>query len=121
MKIPCEELATHLPSFAKACTMCLSPLPTVEILRLGDFVDSKSRDPHPEFYWKDDVEKDHWLELLRPFTAVKSLCLSKELRPNISIALRELVGGRMTEVLPSLQKIFLDTVHYQLRIIIAIV
>ena len=111
MKISCEEVATHLPSFAQACTMCLPPLSTatVEILRLGDFVGSKYRDPYPTFFWKYDVEEDHWLEVLRPFTAVKSLCLSEELHLNIAFALQELVGGRMTEVLPSLQGIFLDT------------
>ena len=39
-----------------------------------------------------------------PFAAVKSLYLSKELAPRIT----DLVGGSITEALPSLQKIFVE-------------
>ena len=42
------------------------------------------------------------------FTAVKNLYLSDEFAPRIAPALRELVGGRTTEVLPALQNIFLE-------------
>jgi len=79
--------------------MGLLPLPTVENLRLGAFVEYLYQD----LKWKDDVENGQWLELLRPFTAVKSLYLSEEIQPDISSALQELVGGGTTEVLPSLQ------------------
>jgi hypothetical protein len=48
------------------------------------------------------------LDLLLPFTAVKNLYLSKEFAPGIAAALQELVGGRITEVLPSLQNIFVE-------------
>jgi hypothetical protein len=53
---------------------------------------------------------DQWLELLRPFTAVKSLYLSwlGKFQPNLASALQELAGGRTTEILPSLQNIFLE-------------
>jgi len=44
-----------------------------------------------------------WLELLLPFPAVKNLYLSKDLALGIAVALKEIVG---TEVLPSLQNIF---------------
>jgi len=94
------------PSFiAQVYTTCLPPLSTVENLRLGRF----EEDPDPDFYeWKDNVESDQWLELLGPFTAVKNLYLSEEFQPDIASALQEeLVGGRTTEVLPSLQNIFL--------------
>jgi len=43
------------------------------------------------------------LELLLPLFAVKNLYLSKDFAPGIAAALREIVG---TEVLPSLQNIF---------------
>ena len=39
---------------------------------------------------------------------MKDLYLSKELGPGIVAALQELVGGRITEVLPSLQNIFME-------------
>ncbi len=60
--------------------------------------------------WQDDIEDSQWLELLRPFTAVKNLYLSKEFAPRIAPSLQELVGGR-TEVIPALQRIFLEELH----------
>jgi len=43
-----------------------------------------------------------WLQLLLLFTALKILYLPKEFAPGIAAALQELVGRRITEVLPSL-------------------
>ena len=57
---------------------------------------------------QDNLENRRWLELLHPFTSVKNLYLSEELVTIIVPALQELVGGRTTEVLPILQKIFLE-------------
>jgi hypothetical protein len=42
---------------------------------------------------------------------VKNLHLSKEIVPRIAPALQELVGNRTTEVLPTLQNIFLEEVE----------
>jgi hypothetical protein len=100
------------PSFiAQVYTMCLPPLPTVENLRLGLGLGLGlgvfAEDLYSDLDWTDNVESDEWLELLRPFTAVKSLYLCKEFQPDIASALQELVGGRTTEILPSLQNIFL--------------
>ena len=39
---------------------------------------------------------------------MKDLYLSKEFVPGIAAALQELVGDRVTEVLPSLQNIFME-------------
>jgi hypothetical protein len=64
--------------------------------------------PSWESYWQDNVENTQWLELLRPFTDVKNLYLSKQFAPRIAPALQELVGDRTTEVLPTLQNIFLE-------------
>jgi hypothetical protein len=94
------ELSHEVWSIAQVCTMCLPPLPTVENLKIGIFTE------YPIL--KDDVENDPWLELLRPFIAVKSLHLSGVFQPNMVSALEELVGGRTMEVLPSLQNIFLN-------------
>ncbi len=52
-----------------------------------------------------DIE---WLDLLRPFTAVKNLYLSEFSSPRIALVLQELTGERTTEVLPALQNVFLE-------------
>jgi hypothetical protein len=54
----------------------------------------------------DAIENTLWLQLFLPFTAVKNLYLSEEFAPGIAATLQELVGGRVTEVLPSLENIF---------------
>ena len=58
--------------------------------------------------WQDDVENTLWLELLHPFAAVKNLYLCEQIVPHIAPALHELVGARITEVLPILETIFLE-------------
>ena len=62
----------------------------------------------PECYWEDGIESSHWLDLLRPYIAVKDLYLSQELVPHIAPVLQQLVGERVTEVLPGLQALFLE-------------
>jgi hypothetical protein len=57
--------------------------------------------------WQVNVENTQWLELLRRFTTVKSLSLSKEFTPRVVPALQELSGERIMDVLPALQRIFL--------------
>ena len=64
--------------------------------------------------WKNDaIESTVWLQLLVPFTAVKNIYLSKEFVVGIVAALQELVGGRITEVLRSLQNIFVEGSSHQ--------
>jgi hypothetical protein len=57
--------------------------------------------------WQVDVESTLWLGLLRPFVAVKNFYISKEFAPRLAPALGELVGARTTEVLPTLENLFL--------------
>jgi hypothetical protein len=59
-------------------------------------------------HWQDNIENALWLELLHPFRAVKNLYLSEEFARRIGPALQELVGIMATEVLPTLQNIFLE-------------
>jgi hypothetical protein len=61
--------------------------------------------------WLDDVENMLWLELLHPFAAVKNLYVMEGFVPRIAPALQELVGARSTEVLPTLENIFLQRFH----------
>jgi hypothetical protein len=60
--------------------------------------------------WQDDiqVETGQWLEVLHPLTAVKDLYISQGFTPRIAPTLQELVGGRVTDVLPALQ-----TLHFE--------
>jgi hypothetical protein len=59
-------------------------------------------------YGREHVENSLWLELLRPFTAVKDLYISWQCAPCIALALHELVGERVREVLPFLETICLE-------------
>jgi hypothetical protein len=58
--------------------------------------------------WREGSKNTEWLEIFHPFAAVKNLYLSNVCAPQIASALQELVGDRVTEVLPTLQNIFLQ-------------
>ena len=102
INISCAEPDWQLSSIAQVCNSSLHhPLSTVEDLYIDHL--------YFQLVWNNDaIENTLWLELLRPFTAVKNLYLSKDFAPGIAAALQELVGGRITEVLPNLQNIFLE-------------
>jgi hypothetical protein len=100
VEIPCTASEWQLSSLEQVCTLSLPPVSTLEDLYILE-------DRILQRRWQDDVESTLWLELLHPFVAVKNLYLSEELVPCIAPALQELVGGRTTEVLPSLENIFL--------------
>jgi hypothetical protein len=97
-EILCGELGLQLSYL----TSSLLPLHTVENLYIFD--DEYS----PIFADRWGVENTRWLELSHPFTALKNLHLiSREFAPLIVPILQALVGERGTEVLPTLQNIFL--------------
>ena len=99
--ISCGEPDWQLSSIEQVCNWSLPPLFTVEALYIVH--------RYSELVWKNEViENTLWLQVLLPFTGVKDLYLSKEFAPGIATALRELVGGRITEVLPGLQNIFVE-------------
>jgi hypothetical protein len=58
--------------------------------------------------WQDDIENSQWLELLRPFAAVKDLYISEGFTASIAPALQELVGESVTEVIPTLENLFFE-------------
>ena len=100
INISCKEQDWQLSSIEQVCNS-LSPLSWVEDL----YIEHR----YSELIWKDDaIENALWLGLLRPFIMVKNLYLSKQFAPGIAAALQELVGGSITEVLPSLQNIFME-------------
>jgi hypothetical protein len=101
IKVSCREPDWQLSSVAQVCDSSLCPPSTVEDLYIGR--------RYSPLVWKNDaIESTLWLQLLRPFAAVKNLRLSREIAPGIAPALQELVGARVTEVLPSLRKIFVQ-------------
>ena len=99
VKILCRGLEWQVSSLEQVCTSCLPPLST------EDLYIYEGRGPPPD--WKDDIENGLWLQLLHPFTAVKNLYLAEIVGLRIGPALQELAEGRTTEVLPTLQNIFL--------------
>jgi hypothetical protein len=101
IEISCREPDWQLSSVAQVCNSSLHPLSAVEDL----YIEHR----YSELVWKNEaIEGTQWLELLLPFTAVKNLYLSKEFAPGIAATLQELVGARITEVLPSLHDIFVE-------------
>jgi hypothetical protein len=106
VEISCRELDWNVLFMGQVCTSCLPPLSGLSTLE--DLYIYKSR-IWPQSLWQGyDVEDTLWLELLHPFTAVKNLYICKEFSPRIMPILQELVGGRTTEVLPTLQNICLE-------------
>ena len=101
IQITCFEQDRQLPFIEQVSNSFSYYLSTVEDL----YIEHK----YSWAAWKNDaVESTLWLELLHPFTAVKDLYLSKEFAPGIMAGLQELAGARITEVLPSLQNIFVE-------------
>ena len=100
IRIICEEPDWQLSAIEQVCNSSLPTFSTVEHLHIEHEISYRVS--------KDEViENSLWLEVLFPFTAVRNLYVYEKLAPGIAAALQELVGGRMTEVLPSLQEIFL--------------
>jgi hypothetical protein len=104
VKILCREPDWQLSSVAEICTMSLPLLSTTENLFIHKVPDLL----HSQLDWKDGIENIEWLDLLLPFTAVKNLYLSKELAPRIAHALQDMAGGGTTEVLTTLQNLYLE-------------
>ena len=105
LAISCRDLDWQISSLAQVCNLALPTLSALEHLSLGPNTDGPGLDLVPG---QDDVENNQWLDFLRPFTKVKNLHLSKQVAPCVAPALKELTGERVTEVLPTLQNVFLD-------------
>ena len=95
-------LDQQFSSLKQVCTSSL-PLSTCEDLHIST---SLHRETERQVIIK--LESTLWLGLLRPFTAVKNLYLWGNITPCIMLALQELVGSKTTEVLPTLENIFLN-------------
>jgi hypothetical protein len=98
IEISSREPYQCLPSMAQICNSSLPPLSTVENLYVEHHCS--------RLFGITDVESTQWLELFLPFTGVKNLYISDNFAGGIIRALEGLVEGRMTEILPALQAIF---------------
>ena len=101
VEISCGALEQQLPALTRICNLSLPPLFTVEDLYICESAGSRLNSDY-------SMESEEWLELLKPFVSVKNLYLSDDLRQHIAPALRLLVDDRVTEVLPTLESIFLE-------------
>jgi len=97
-RIRCSAPEWQLSSLEQVCTSSSPLLSTLEDL----YIFEDRWDPRR---WQNDFENTLWLDLLRSFAVVKNLYLSEEFVPVVAPALQELVG---TEVLPTLENIFLE-------------
>jgi hypothetical protein len=93
--VSCLPPDWQLSSLAQVCSSSLPPFSSLEHLAIFSY----------RSHWQDDIESTQWLELLHPFTSVKTLDLADGLVPLVAPALQELAEERVTEVLPMLQNL----------------
>jgi len=99
LKISCKPSDWQLSSLAQVCNWSFTPYSTIERLYICENAESGLQR-------QDDMENTQWIELLRPFIAVKDLYLSEGLAQLVALALRESVGA--SDVLPALQNLFFE-------------
>ena len=99
--ISCSESDLQLLSVAQVCSSSFPPALILAVECL--YIQSMYR----ERLWEDDIEDSQWLELFRPFVAVKRLYISSDFTPQIATTLQEL-GDSTTEVLPALEMLFFE-------------
>ena len=99
----CKQPDWQLSFLTQICSLSFPQvlISAVEYLRIEDYYPILARP------WQDDIEGSQWLELLHPFTGVKTLYISRKFTPRVAPALQELVGERVTEVLPALETLYL--------------
>ena len=99
--IICGGFGQQVSSMAR---LCGSSLPLLSALKCLDI-----REAFPlVLHWQFGVENTQWLDILHPFTGLTDLRLGKGLVQYYALALRELAGERVTEVLPALQNLFVQ-------------
>ncbi len=107
LEIPCRQSDWQLSMLAQVCSSSLHLISSLEHLYVHEYKAIESDRP----CWQDDIENIQWLELLRPFTTVKALYLSRGITTRVIPTLEELVGESATSVLPALQSLFLEELH----------
>jgi hypothetical protein len=110
VEIFCGVSGWKLSTLVQFCTSFSCALSSVESLHIS------TRRPYRQS--RSDIESadQEWLDFLRPFNAVKDIYLCEVSAQQISYMLEEVVEGRLTEVLPILQNIFLEEITPSRRI-----
>jgi hypothetical protein len=96
LMITCAASDRHVYAMARVYSQLSPILLRVKQLSIISFL--------AQLEWTDDTDPAPWLELLNPFISVESLYVSDKLAPFVATALG-VVGQRVTEVLPALQKL----------------
>ena len=99
--ISCRDLDWQLSSLAQVFTSLFPSVYMVEHLYIPGPRELPSQ-------WQDVTENVQWLEFFHPFTCVKNLYVCEECAQHIAPALQEIVGERVTDVLPALEGLFLE-------------
>ncbi|KAI0249282.1 hypothetical protein BJV78DRAFT_1354345 [Lactifluus subvellereus] len=99
--ILCRGIGWQVSCMAQICSQYSFLLPSVEQLDICQYYRWKSR-------WQVDSDVIPWLELFRPFTAVRTLRISCHPQSYIVHALQDLTGERTIEVLPALDGLYLE-------------
>ncbi|KAI0288126.1 hypothetical protein BC826DRAFT_1188584 [Russula brevipes] len=97
LEVRCDNVNWQVDSMARVCSRLspfLSPIERLDFI--ADYL-----------YIELQRESAQILDLFRPFSAIRSLHVSRSVVPLIESALRGLIGPRATEVLPNLSDIFL--------------
>jgi len=102
LQIICEELDQQISSLAQVCRSSFPLISALEKLEIREHHEVTSS------HWKVDMENARWLELLKPFAALKDLYLTDEIARRVCGALQKLSGERANEVLPALRNLFVD-------------
>jgi hypothetical protein len=103
LKMPCSRDVSNSRVWllVQACGTFLPLLPNLEHLSVQNF-------ECIPLQWQDEVYNTRWMVFLCLFITVKDLTLDELAVLSVSPALEELVGERVTEILPVLQNIVLE-------------
>ncbi len=104
VEIVSAHMTRQFSPLLRLCTSFSRIISTPELL----YIYERGLSFTQEQYQEDDIENMEWLAILCQFIAVNELHLSKSFASRIAPALQTLVRERVTEVLPSLQNIFLE-------------
>jgi hypothetical protein len=108
LEISCREFDQQLSSLAQVCRSSFPQalISTVEQL----YIEEGPLLLHYSGIYdrRDNIQSTQWLEFFHPFTAVKHLYITWKSSLRIATALQELDAETVTEVLPTLQTLFLE-------------
>ena len=101
LRILCRKVDKQLSSLAQVLTSFFPSIDVVEHLYIY-------RPRNLPSQWQDNIENRQWLEIFRPFAAVRNLYICKEFAQCIAPVLQELVREK---ALPALENLFLEELH----------